>query len=480
MAEVWKGHDTVLDRAVAVKILHPHLAGDSTVAERFRREAISAARLSHPHIIPTFDTGVDGDAAFIVMGLVTGMTVRELIDSQKLTPRFVAAVGRQVADALAYAHSTGIVHRDVKPTNVLVVEGTNRVMVADFGIAKAIEDSGDPSLTQPGLVIGTPDYAAPEQLKGEAVDGRTDIYATGVLIHEMVCGHSSTATQPTRLAPVGDASAHPICPEIPAEFAPVVARATAENPDDRYATALEMRDELGDIERRLFAAESVHSGQTPRITGPIPKTPEQGTTVFAPKPAKKPRKSRAFHGSRQSRTALVVMVILVVLAIAFGKFFGSLGTGDGNPQTIPTNPPVSGLQATSFDPSGDGSEHENEARNAVDGNASTAWTTETYNDRRFGTKPGVGLRISLPGEAQLVSMQVASPTKGWTAQIYVSTGSPSSLQDWGSAIETQSGLPGDATFDLHNVKGDSVLLWITDVGDSNRFSASEISVSTRK
>src|SRR5581483_4827749 len=190
MAEVWEAHDEVLSRPVAVKVLQPHLAADEIFLERFRREAVTAARLAHPNVVATFDTGLDCGTAYIVMELVRGRNLRQLLnDEGRLEPWLAVAIGRQVADALAYAHQAGLVHRDVKPANILLVEdewGSVRVKVTDFGIAKAGAGSGD--LTRTGIVLGTPKYLSPEQIKGLEPDARADLYSLGVVLYEMLTG----------------------------------------------------------------------------------------------------------------------------------------------------------------------------------------------------------------------------------------------------------------------------------------------------
>ena len=165
MAEVWEGLDDVLRRPIAVKLLHPHLASDEAFRERFRREAIAVARLAHPNVVATFDTGEDDGTAFIVMELIRGRTLRQVLaDEGVLDAGRVASIGVQVADALQHAHEAGIVHRDVKPANILVCDGEVgspvQVKVADFGIARAASQQGA-DLTQPGDLLGTAKYLSP-------------------------------------------------------------------------------------------------------------------------------------------------------------------------------------------------------------------------------------------------------------------------------------------------------------------------------
>ena len=189
MAQVWEATDEVLSRRVAVKLLHPHLAADATFVARFRREAVAAARLAHPSIVAIYDTHSDAEVEAIVMELVRGHTLRQELDSRPgrvLEPGEASAIVAQVAEALDVAHKAGVVHRDVKPGNVLLSED-GRVMVTDFGIAKALQESeGD--LTVTGTTLGTVKYLAPEQVEGGPVDARTDVYALGVILYELVCG----------------------------------------------------------------------------------------------------------------------------------------------------------------------------------------------------------------------------------------------------------------------------------------------------
>src|SRR6266513_95637 len=185
MAEVWEGKDEILDRPVAIKILHPRLAGDGQFEERFRLEAVAAARLAHPNVVATFDTGLDDGVAYIVMELVAGRTLREVLRDEGALPVAKAvAMAAAVADALHYAHEAGIVHRDVKPGNILVGHD-GRVKVADFGIAKAATDR---DLTQSGALLGTAKYLAPEQVGGNPQDRRSDVYGLGVVLYEMLRG----------------------------------------------------------------------------------------------------------------------------------------------------------------------------------------------------------------------------------------------------------------------------------------------------
>ena len=252
MAEVWEGYDEVLSRPVAVKVLQAHLAADGTFLERFRREAVTAARLAHPGIVATFDTGLDEGTAFIVMELVRGRNLRQWLDSYgRLEPWQAVAVGRQVADALAYAHQAGLVHRDIKPANILLIDdewGGLRVKVTDFGIAKAGMESGA-DLTRTGMVLGTPKYLSPEQIRGADPDARADLYSLGVVLYETLVGvppYVGETDMATALAHLGDRVPKPSASVrgIPGGLDRVVHDLLAKSPDRRVPSAMELRRRL--------------------------------------------------------------------------------------------------------------------------------------------------------------------------------------------------------------------------------------------
>ena len=187
MAEVWLAIDLTLDRKVAVKWLKPTLASDPIVAERFRREAIAAASLNHPNIVAVHDVFAQDGRQAVVMQLVEGKSLRQLLDTQKrLSPELTCHIGSCVAAALDHAHEAGFVHRDVKPGNIMIT-ADGRVLLTDFGIAKALE-SADDDLTSPNIMMGTAKYLSPEQVRGKKLDGRADLYSLGLVLYECLAG----------------------------------------------------------------------------------------------------------------------------------------------------------------------------------------------------------------------------------------------------------------------------------------------------
>jgi eukaryotic-like serine/threonine-protein kinase len=259
MAEVFRARDIRLDRVVGVKTLRDDLARDQTFQARFRREAQSAASLNHPSIVAVYDTGEDMVGSlpvpYIVMEFVDGRTLRDLLrDNRRLLPERAVEITDGVLRALDYSHRNGIVHRDIKPGNVMLTRAGD-VKVMDFGIARAVADS-QMTMTQTAQVIGTAQYLSPEQARGERVDARSDLYSTGCLLYELLTGRPPfTGDSPVAIAyqhvkeePVPPSQ---IDPEVPAWADAIVLKAMQKDPADRYQSAGEMRN---DIQRALSGA----------------------------------------------------------------------------------------------------------------------------------------------------------------------------------------------------------------------------------
>ena len=283
MASVWEGHDNVLARSVAIKMLHPHLASDQLFLERFRREAISAARLAHPNVVATFDAGITAEGtAFIVMELVRGRTLSTFEADHRPLPIFVCIeIGIQIADALTHSHGAGLVHRDIKPANVLVCDiesdGVPLVKVTDFGIAKAAEGLGL-ELTKTGMVLGTPRYLSPEQIEGREPDARADLYALGVVLFELVAGippfrgptEVAVAVQHLNDTP---ARLRDLRPNVPPALESLVAQLLAKRPEDRPPSAVAVRRALSAIDARgRPAGRPASTGAAVFDRGPAPVT----------------------------------------------------------------------------------------------------------------------------------------------------------------------------------------------------------------
>jgi serine/threonine-protein kinase len=253
MAEVFASRDTRLDREVAVKVLRADLARDPSFLSRFRREAQSAAGLNHPNIVAVYDTGedtVDGieHVPYIVMEYVAGRTLRDVLaEDGRLLPRRAMEIVAEVTSALEYSHRAGIVHRDIKPGNVMLTP-TGEIKVMDFGIARAAAAASS-TMTQTAQVLGTAQYLSPEQARGEHVDARSDIYSTGCLLYELLTGVPpfrgesavAVAYQHVREDPLPPSQ---LDPDLPPSVDAVVLKAMAKNPANRYQDAAEMRADL--------------------------------------------------------------------------------------------------------------------------------------------------------------------------------------------------------------------------------------------
>jgi len=294
MGEVWKAEDTNLLRIVAVKLLKQEMAGDAEWKARFLREARTAARLSHPNIATIYAVDESDKRMYIAMEYVEGESLKKLIASHVLTPADVTRIIKRCADALSEAHARGVIHRDVKPENVVVTR--RGVKMLDFGIAKLIdappEDAG--KLTSDGTVIGTPDYMSPEQALGKAIDHRSDIFSLGVVLYEALTGRHPFATSSVTETLVNIVTREPIdivrlLPGAPQQLVDVVQRATKKKPEERFETAKQMASALN----KIYPVESsasfpvVAASNTPTLSLAEPAVvPPPPPPAVPPKPAK--------------------------------------------------------------------------------------------------------------------------------------------------------------------------------------------------
>jgi serine/threonine-protein kinase len=316
MADVWLAEDQELGRKVAIKMLHDRYANDTQFVERFRREATHAAGLSHPNVVSIFDRGEAGGSYFIVMEYVEGRTLKELIVTRGPCPVPVAiSYVRQVLAALRYAHRNGIVHRDIKPHNVLV-DHEGRVKVADFGIARA----GSSQMTEAGSIIGTAQYLSPEQARGAPVDESSDLYSTGILLFELLTGKVPfTGETPVEIA-MKHLSQVPPAPssvrsEIPHDLDLVVLRALAKEPADRYRSAKEMDRDLELVGRGDAVGPETEEAATMVLRGE-----STAETSVQPRPAGYggDERYRAYEGQVKTGRAWWPWLVAAAAAIALG------------------------------------------------------------------------------------------------------------------------------------------------------------------
>jgi eukaryotic-like serine/threonine-protein kinase len=414
MSTVYRAFDTVLERQVAIKLMHREIASDSDQLERFRREARAVAQLNHPYVVGVIDAGEDDGTPYIVFEYVEGETLKDRIRRHgRLPVGESVAYAIEIARALGAAHDHRIVHRDVKPQNVLIdEEGTAKV--TDFGIARSLTEEG---LTADGRVLGTTDYVSPEQALGQDVDPQSDLYSLGVVLFEMLTGdvpfhgenQVAVAMKHVR-EELPDVQLRR--PEVSSALAAVVDRATAKDLDRRYGSDRELIADLEDV----LAIETARSGQA---TG-------EATAVIRTLPA---RARRRLPLRMRHPVALLAALVLIAAAVAGALYLAADRAQHGAQATrnIPT-PKNSGLtpfslkqaNAHDYDPLGDNtSEHPLQAKLVVDGERNTSWSTETYEGNTLGGKAGVGIYVVADPTVAARAMQILTPTKGWAGKVYV-------------------------------------------------------------
>src|SRR3974390_1445845 len=325
MAEVYLARDQLLSRPVALKALFPEDAREPSFVERFRREAQAAANPNHPNIVAIYDWGQEGGTYFIVMEYVEGRSLRDLIRSEgPLDPNEASEITAEIASALAFAHKSGVVHRDVKPGNVLLTRG-GLVKVTDFGIARAGTSDG---LTQTGSVMGTAPFFSPEQAQVLPVDGRSDVYSLGIVLYEMVTGVCpftgdspvSVAYKHVREPPVAPTERNP---EVPPDLEQIILTALAKDPEERYQTADDLRADLLRFRRgRPLAAAPITALVAEVPTSAVSPPKAEGAyaaTMATPRVDDRGRYTGGPTYERKKRnSALIWILTLVGLAAVIG------------------------------------------------------------------------------------------------------------------------------------------------------------------
>lgn len=469
MATVYKAFDQTLERPVAVKVMRREVVKEADQLERFRREARAAAKLSHAHIVTVIDAGEENSRPYIVFEYVPGETLKQRIKSEGPLPIPEAvAYAIEIGSALVAAHAAGLVHRDVKPQNVLL-DTQGHAKVADFGIARELEASD--GLTKTGRVLGTTDYVSPEQAMGEDVTGQSDVYSLGIVLYEMLTGdvpfkgenHVAVAMKHVKdQLPDIQASR----PEVSNALAAVVEKMTEKEPVDRYLTAASAVSDLEDV----LAMESARAGG---ITG-------EATIVFDSLP-KRSRRLAPEGISHPMRTRIAWLVaalasIGIVLLLISQLEPGSGGRDTGRAAATGTLIPFK--SSGSFDPyalGGGNDEHTEEAHNAFDGNANTDWTTEQYQNGVLG-KPGVGLWGLTYKPATAATATVRTPDDKLSVTIYGAKSLPTDLAGW-TRLGSASGDVNGKRIKLAKTAGlRYYMAWITALpSPQNGFSRAHIS-----
>lgn len=463
-ATVWRAFDATLARSVAVKLLHPHLASDAVTVERFRLESVNAARIAHPNAVAIYDTNFDGDLVYLVMEYVDGPSLKDVLAERgALDPEVVAALGEQVATALGEAHAAGVVHRDIKPGNILLTQD-GVAKVTDFGIAKALSDAQD-TLTGPGTVVGTAAYVAPEQLEGAEADPRIDVFALGVVLYECLLGSPAftgdtpTATAAARLTrelrPPRQLRA-----DIPRGLDDIVVRATRRDPRARFRDGTAMAAALAPLVRSRPAA------LTRTLLGPA-STPRRAPAEGVDPQALTAEISRTQTPMQLSRGWWIGIGIAAVIAIAGVVLLNTMSDDPVSPE--PVGDGVVPIQdARDFDPFGQPQEeHREEVPLAFDGDAGTAWTTENYrtSPQFGGLKVGVGVWFDLGSPQPLDQIVLDLTAAGVSFDVYRAATLPDQvdgLVGWGQPVTSVNDADNPATVQLDGrPEGRFWLVWLT-------------------
>jgi serine/threonine-protein kinase len=461
MSSVYRGHDRMLERKVALKVLHSHFLDDPEYVERFRREARAVAQLSHPHIVTVIDRGSSDGNQFIVFEYVDGENLKQLLErTGPLSIDRVIELGIEIADALAFAHAHDLVHRDVKPQNVLI-DTAGSAKVTDFGIARSLDV--ERGVTQTGTVLGTSNYLSPEQASGASVTPATDIYSLGVVLYELLTAEVPFHGDNLVVVAMKHVTEHPPSllgqrPEIPPRLAHAVERALEKDPDRRFASMDAFANELRRCRDELGGFDA-------------DRTAIRGMPALAP-PAPRIRRARRRGVGRAPlllALAGIVLLAVVVAAIVFGGSPIGKKHGNGGPSAGAGTVTLHGVG--NYEPSGPPDRHANTASAATDGSLSTDWYTQHYFSPAFGgLMSGLGLVVDAGKSVRLGSITVQTPTPGFTAQIQAGS-SPTGPFSADSASQT---VGASTTFTLNGRTAQYYVVWITSLPPGGKAEISEV------
>ncbi len=446
MATVYRAHDGVLERDVALKILHESYLTDDAAVERFRREARAVAQLSHPNIVTVIDRGEEDGRQFIVFEFIPGQTLKDYVaDRGPISVREALEVAVEVGTGLAFAHRQGLVHRDVKPQNV-ILNGDGQAKVTDFGIARDLDV--EHGVTQTGTVVGTSDYIAPEQADGRPVEARSDVYSLGCVLYELLTGEvpfPGESFVAVAMRHIHEPAPNVLDrrPDVPVRVANTVERAMAKTPEDRFAT---MDAFVGELKACLAEVGEPDAERTMIVPGRVV------------------RESRPHRARRRRSVWPLLLTALAVAALAAALAFALLQ--DDGQRTAEERGGGQALRlvgATSYDPQGDpdGKEHEGEVGLATDRDMATYWPTESYRASLADLgKDGVGLVIDAGRRVELSELVIRTDTPGFTAEIR--TG-PNPAGPFDSVISESQQVGARTRFEIEGDAARYYVIWITEL-----------------